>query len=185
MSRNVKFWDSYKKSIGVFLARRTTQTPIKSPEEIRDLFPNEHHFNCFTRYVSICEKSLGVEYFPITYNYLWIQLCHSSLYPRLLRGLEPLEKPPPKSYSRPWYSIIENQKGESSNVFYHESWEPHINIEGDLWLLETIINDKEFVVKYPTYPDLLWSLKCVGSDDRYNPEENPYCGLLWELEVIS
>jgi hypothetical protein len=45
--------------------------------------------------------------FPGSISELKMSIYKSSLLPRLLQGKEPLAIPPPKSYSQPWYSLIE------------------------------------------------------------------------------
>ena len=56
---------------------------------------------------------------------VWQQLLadidHSALLPRLLDGKEALEKAPPRAYSYPWYSLVEDGKVEGGFEVYEEA----------------------------------------------------------------
>lgn len=110
--------------------------------------------DCVTKWITIREDNgLGPAGVPDPY--------HSALLPRLLSGDKPLESPPPKYFSRPWYDIVEKEEGceislsprdtgDRVNIGNHVNWR---------WLDKekgTLIHDSGLVCKY-------WEEERVGT----------------------
>ena len=83
-------------------------------------------------YLNILEKHQGQTTFKK--RPLESQLLHSSLIQRLLAGKPPLPNPPPTTFSRPWYGLIENGKGDvlKLHVWEHDPTKVMIN-QDDNW----------------------------------------------------
>ena len=77
-------------------------------------------FDNLIRWLEIREKS-GMD-FPASPDQFRITMMKSSLLQRMLSGKDPLPIPPPKSYSRPWYDLIEKGEGASLDVWVPNSW---------------------------------------------------------------
>jgi len=93
---------------------------------------------------------------------VWQQLTadidHSALLGRLLDGKEPLDIPPPLSYSYPWYELVENGSVEGGfevgiypdGVPIFQLQFPAAHIAQGIWhILEIIDEDKEYIVEWP------------------------------------
>jgi len=97
---------------------------------------------CFKKYFTIINKE-GKE-FPNSFREFYINIPHSALLIRLLSGLEPLPKPPPKSFSYPWYGLIDNGECEAFEV--RKTINKKLIINQILWDILQEISDQEYVV---------------------------------------
>ncbi len=73
-------------------------------------------------------------------------VSHSALLGRLLEGKEPLDAPPPKSYSYPWYELVEEGK-----AYISECWrldERTLVIHQSIWNIVSELGPNEWLVTY-------------------------------------
>lgn len=86
--------------------------------------------------------------------------CHkSALLYRMLEGKDPLPIPPPKSYSYPWYELIEKGEATSDDIweatddFSKELFSyPALIINQYSWKILEKVNDNEFIITYSYGP---------------------------------
>lgn len=89
--------------------------------------------------------------FPSDLNQLIVAIRKSALFHRLMEGKEALPVPPPRSYSYPWYSLIEDGYG-----FPYEVWKdennmfgfPAVGIDQSIWKLEEELGENDYIVRY-------------------------------------
>jgi len=109
---------------------------------------------CFNKWLWIREKWEESEFPPRSLTQIGIDAEHSSLLRRLLEGKEPLEYPPPRSFSYPNYSLAENDDWHTSEFFIHKEDDnirgyPLIAINQMTWRIEKEIEpDKKFILSY-------------------------------------
>lgn len=103
---------------------------------------------------------------PLDAGQFSINMEKSSLLRRLLDGKDPFPLPPPKSYSYPWYSLLD--EGETSG--YLEPWET-----------DKIFKDKTVVVICQSP----WYIKEKLGEGHYLLQYNPEEGSVWELTPMT
>jgi hypothetical protein len=97
-------------------------------------------------------------------------LSHSALFGRLLSGKEPLPTPPPTSHSYPWYSLIDEGKGQCE-LWIDEEMGVVIN-QNPTWKIEEKVSEDEYVVSYKE------ALRCRVVKVR------PDAIFAWDIEVL-
>jgi hypothetical protein len=125
--------------------------------------------------------------------------CHkSALLNRMLEGKEPLEIPPPKSMSYPWYDLIENGISYPTEVWEAtESWAdqladyPIIVIDQSLWKMLAKLDEENWLVTYSYGPEGdrkfaegIWQVYTVGSSIPRDPENRSF-NKLWEIKKVQ
>jgi hypothetical protein len=125
--------------------------------------------------------------FPYDVQSFKIAARKSCLLERLLSGKQPLDIPPPRSYSNPWYELIEDGVGYPYEVQVLES-SRFIVIDQTWWYIEETLGPDNWYVTYdyPEYKTLkksphIWNLTCTGYK-----EEIPLSSLdkFWELKFV-
>ena len=88
---------------------------------------------------------------------------HSSLLRRLLAGKEPLPEPPPRSFSYPWYEIVEQGHAERCCAYFNDG-EVTINQCSDWTIVEW--GETTWTVTHPGAPGqwILWYADALHSD---------------------
>jgi hypothetical protein len=90
--------------------------------------------------------------FPASWSSLCADMDHSALLLRLQSGKDPLPEPPPRSYSYPWYDLVEMGMAEGNfEVFEHTfgALAPVVVINQMSWdILETITAAEEWILTY-------------------------------------
>jgi hypothetical protein len=138
--------------------------------------------------------------FPRDLNQFKIQCRKSSLLHRMLEGKEPLSIPPPKSFSYPWYDLIELGIGHPFEV-----WEandsissalanfPAVVIDQSAWKVLEKTGEDSWIVTYPYGPDNdrkfaegKWHVYCVGNRIPYDPNpKKESTNKLWEIKRVE
>jgi len=98
-----------------------------------------------------------------TIDQLKADIDHSALLERMLDGEVPLPKPPPRAFSCPWYSLVDEGYGRPYEV--EEIDDKTLLIDQDTW---TILEERSFeswIVSYETMPDTKWEVWCEGEKD--------------------
>lgn len=130
--------------------------------------------------------------FPRDINHLMISIRKSALFHRLMEGKEPLPVPPPKSYSYPWYALIEDGYGYPSEVWkdkHNMFGHPAVGIDQSIWKLEEELGDDDFVVRYLYGKDFKesetrWHVYCIGCRYPKMSDESSF-NYLWKIERID
>ena len=130
----------------------------------------EHVFKCVCQWLRIRAKYGN----PVAAdpNQLACDMVHSSLLRRLIKGQEAFPVPPPISFSRPWYSLLESGRAESNYVFRSREASEHLNINQSSWLVQREITASEFLCRYHylensrlAWSESLWHVK-IEKDER-------------------
>lgn len=135
----------------------------------------------------------GYEFSRDQYQF-FADIDHSALLRRLLEGKEPLPEPPPRSFSYPWYSVIED--GEGSPI---EVWEsppklfrdyPALIIDQFDWKILEKISDTEWIATYAygrgdkvKWAEGKWRIYQIGSRVPQNPNDGSF-NKLWKIEKL-
>ena len=132
---------------------------------------------------------------PSDITSLQLDAYKSSLLERMLSGQEPLEVPPPVSFSYPWYSLIEDgyanplevtkPTGSIADAFKT----PILLINQSIWRIVREIGEDEWEVTY-TYNEYgknktcanTWIVKCTGI--RNDPPQSGY-DKFWEIKLVK
>jgi len=134
----------------------------------------------------------GYEY-PRDINHLIVSVRKSALFHRLMEGKEPLPVPPPKSYSYPWYNLIEDGYGYPFEVWkdQHNMFGfPAVGIDQSIWKLEEELGPDDFIVRYLYGKDHVnesetkWHVYCIGSRIPQSPQLGS-SNFLWKIERID
>jgi len=110
------------------------------------------NYNNLIKWLELREEG-GYE-FPSSLDQLKLSMIKSALLERLSEGKEALPVPPPKSYSYPWYSLIEKGEGTSSDVWQADTWVNELYNGSTLfisqcpWKILSKINDEEWLAAY-------------------------------------
>lgn len=98
---------------------------------------------------------------------------HSSLLARLLSGKEPFESPPPRSYSYPWYDLVE--QGFANDVEAHfDNGQISINQNSTQWEVESVESEWKYIVHCLTN-NKRYVLSCVSVNSGY----------VWRLDELK
>lgn len=133
--------------------------------------------------------------FPDNYYQFGADIGHSALLRRLLDGKEPLPDPPPRSFSYPWYSLIEDGEG-----FPMEVWEGHPKLFSDYpalvidqcgcWKILEKISDTEWIATYSygkgdkvMWAEGKWRIYQIGSRVPQHPDSGSF-NKLWKIEKL-
>jgi hypothetical protein len=102
---------------------------------------------CFLRWIQV--RAQNGHAVPNFLPGIEADLFHSMLLRRLLDGKEPLPFPPPESFGKGWYALLEAGGAENVNVRRWE-WSPDtkIAINDDVWTILENRSPSEFVVTY-------------------------------------
>jgi len=134
---------------------------------------------------------------PTDFNQLKITFRKSALFRRMMEGKEPLPLPPPRSYSYPWYSLIEDGYGYPGEVWKPTSWDkcftdyPSIVIDQTPWKLLEELGEDDWIVTYQygrndktKFADTKWHVYCIGC--VYPPiSQNDSYNYLWKIERVD
>jgi len=115
----------------------------------------------------------------------------------MMEGKEPLPLPPPRSYSYPWYSLIEDGYGYPGEVWKPTSWDqcftdyPSIVIDQTPWKLLEELGEDDWIVTYQygrndktKFADTKWRVYCIGCG--YPPiSQNDSYNYLWKIERVD
>lgn len=132
--------------------------------------------------------------FPRDLNHLKISIYKSALFHRMMEGKDPLPVPPPRSYSYPWYSLIEDGYGFPYEVWKEEQMFgfPAIGIDQSIWKLEEELGDKDYIVRYfygkankeTKESDTRWHVYCIGCRVPQSTQLSS-SNFLWKIERID
>jgi len=102
---------------------------------------------CFLRWIQI--RAQNGHAIPNFLPALEGDLYHSELLRRLLAGSEPLPAPPPESFGRAWYALIETGHAEGVEVKPWE-WAPDvkISINQGIWTIMEKRSDADMLVTF-------------------------------------
>ena len=132
--------------------------------------------------------------FPNDFNYFTITVRKSALLHRLLEGKEPLPIPPPRTYSYPWYSLIENGYG-----YPYEVWKandnfmnfPAVGIDQTIWKLIKELGKDDYIVSYfyglnatEKLSETKWHVYCIGCRVPFNTDGGS-SNYLWKIERVD
>lgn len=96
-----------------------------------------------------------------TYTDLIKEIDKSALLERIIRGHKPLPQAPPKSYSQPWYDLVDrgedicidvwfrNPTGFSKRSPGNNSDYKEVSIDSETWKIEESLGPMEYVVYWP------------------------------------
>jgi len=140
---------------------------VPPPLHMVDTIENRYRIlDCILVWLMICEQN-GRK-FPEDLTRLRIEMGHSALLRRLMAGKNPLPEPPPKSFSYPWYELIENgfanpvdvweTKGTRDAATYGDDW---LFINQSRWPIVRRPKKDEWIVKNIRAPGL-WRVWCSG-----------------------
>lgn len=98
---------------------------------------------------------------------------HSSLLARLISGREPLKFPPPRSYSYPWYNLVE--QGFANNVEVNLSaGKISINQNQTQWKVESVEHEWKYIIR------------CLTNNKRYVLQyKNINSEYVWCLDELN
>lgn len=131
--------------------------------------------------------------FPNDLNYLMISIRKSALFQRLMEGKEPLPIPPPRAFSYPWYSLIDDGYGYPFEVWKAEDnlfGFPAVGIDQSVWKLEQELGEDNFIVSYfygkdnANLSDTKWHVYPVGCrvpQNSFHKSSN----YLWKIEKVE
>lgn len=133
--------------------------------------------------------------FPRDLNHLIVSIRKSALFHRLIEGKELLPVPPPRAYSYPWYSLIEDGYGHPLEVWKDEHnmfGFPAVGIDQSIWKLEEELGDKDYIVRYfygkanneMGESETKWHVYCIGCRFPSNPQLGS-SNFLWKIERID
>lgn len=102
---------------------------------------------CFLRWIQV--RALNGHAIPDFLPGLEGDIFHSRLLRRLLEGKEPLPFPPPESFGKGWYDLLETGRAENVNVRRWE-WAPDekIAINDDVWTILEKRSEIDYLVTY-------------------------------------
>ena len=102
---------------------------------------------CFLRWIQI--RALNGHAIPNFLPGLEGDIYHSYLLRRMIEGKEPLPFPPPESYGKPWYELLETGKAEATDVKPWQ-WAPEvkISINEGIWTILEKLSPTEMIVTY-------------------------------------
>lgn len=85
---------------------------------------------------------------------LEVNADHSALLERLLEGRQPLPEPPPRAYSYPWYSLIEDGQGYAMEVWRRDDIDaivgmPSVVVEQSRWDLVSENGAEDWTIRWP------------------------------------
>lgn len=134
--------------------------------------------------------------FPESLEELNLVIQKSSLLGRLLDGKEPLPAPPPKSFSHPWYSLIEDGFASPFEVWKYipddDFLETEIIINHTGWKLIEELNKNDYIVSYYTgngdnrkLSDTKWHVYPIACKLPRHYESSESIGYVWQLELIG
>lgn len=122
---------------------------------------------------TVKDMQYAVENYEVGHVPNLISLQHSSLFKRILKKQKLFLYPPPKSYSYPWYELLE--KGEDDIVEHHaftDNNKKMISINQSQW---EIIGENK--LRYTINEDIYYEAKIVERNNKkyivltYNPNE--------------
>lgn len=147
------------------------------------------------KWLEIREEN-GIE-FPSSLSSLKIDIDHSALLQRLLEGKDPLPIPPPRSFSYPWYDLIEKGEAHPCEVWEmppglnHEDFPMLVIDQFAGWKVLEKISDTEWVAthsygdrKNPKWAEGKWRVYQIGSRVPQNPGNGSF-NKLWKIEKIT
>lgn len=113
--------------------------------------------------------------FPNDVDGLFVTANKSSLLDRMLKGKDPLLYPPPKSFSYPWYDLMETGEGYPLDVSRTEGMEKDIFgdaiiINQSVWILLREEGPEDWIVTYEYGPHM--SKITFDGEWRVNKQEN-------------
>ena len=102
---------------------------------------------CFLRWIQV--RAQNGHAVPDFLPGIEADLFQSMLIRRLLDGKEPFEHPPPESFGKGWYDLIESGQADNVNVRRWE-WAPDVKIaiNDDVWTILERRSTTEYVVTY-------------------------------------
>lgn len=98
-------------------------------------------------------RELGMGSFPASTDGLVLAMYKSALLQRMMEGKDPLPEPPPKTFSYPWYSLIENGVGYPTDVWEAEGLEEEmfgkiISVNQFQWKIIEKVGPENWIVTY-------------------------------------
>ena len=123
------------------------------------------------------DKKWAVKYYEAGHTPHMNNLLHSSLFKRILEKKKVFTYPPPKSYSTPWYSLLENKKEEIGEFsFYTLNGKDYVSINHAQW--EVLSQDTgRYNIKYTIEGDIYYLAELtIENNSKYitlthNPNE--------------
>lgn len=117
-------------------------------------FSEDLSINTLLKWLKIREEN-GIS-FPTELIQFEIDIRKSALLTRMLGGKDPLPEPPPKAFSYPWYSLIEQGEGDPFEVVEVDPFEvvevgkdlTRILIDQHIWDVIKKISDTEYQITY-------------------------------------
>ncbi len=102
---------------------------------------------CFLRWIQI--RAQNGHAIPNFIPGLEGDIFHSHLLRRMLEGKEPLAIPPPESYGKPWYELLETGKFEVTDVKPWQ-WAPEVkmSINEGIWTILDKTSTTEMTITY-------------------------------------
>lgn len=129
-------------------------------------------------------RELGMGDFPASTDGLLLAMYKSALLQRMMEGKDPLPVPPPKTFSYPWYSLIEEGIGYPTDVWEAEGIEEQIFgkavvINQYPWNLIEKVGPENWIVAYLySYGDE--KIQAEGNWQVYRQENNN-----WVIKKIN
>jgi len=119
--------------------------------------------SAITEWMKIAEQ----EGYTIPSDYLGfnIHATKSALLKRLLSGKKPFKFPPPRAYSYPWYSLLEEGKYAGFMGCYNH--DDKLNLSQYLWHIVEKLNDGTYLLSYNLKEGSVWSFRILSVDEIF------------------
>lgn len=152
--------------------------------------------DCVYRWLQIADREgYEVPTDPIGFR---IYSQKSSLLNRLLAGKNPFPERPPKSYSYPWYSLLEDgeargymdvhREGLLQNELFADG-PTRIAVNQSLWHIIEVVGENHYRVAYNLKEESVWDLRRLTDDEilalptgKTNPTWDESKRAQWRLE---
>ncbi|MBV8463862.1 MAG: hypothetical protein JO368_11240 [Acidimicrobiales bacterium] len=137
----------------------------------------EHMTETLVRWLRIRERGR----LPLagSYQQLVDDIRHSALLRRLLKGREPLEVPPPRSYGQPWYRLVDEGWAtgcELTPLRDRTGVTPHVAINESPWAVVAHLDDNSYLVRYSRRAPLYEAVRHADDPSLWD---------LWRLDVAA
>ncbi len=115
--------------------------------DIFDAYDKEFAADCLEQYLAIKLVFPGNRGAVKAKNQLIIDLTHSGLLVRLLSGKSPFPTPPPRSFSYPWYQLLET-KQQPCDVYVGGDEFNEVFIDQCRWDIKERVSSTELLVSF-------------------------------------
>lgn len=119
---------------------------------------------CVVKWFKICEREkYDIPRCSISFA---VHAEKSSLLNRLLDGKRPYKFPPPKSFSYPWYELLEREYGSGwMDVSENKHAPGKLIVNQSSWTIIKKFSDKRYLVSYNEKEGSVWSIINTGATD--------------------